>query len=410
MKAMEASYVISFSLPTEGTSAESVLTLMTGSARIFFCISHTQVFEGCPNRRGPRRCLRTFAENVLMAAVCHDSFDLLRYLIEEIVRISPSDGTDEEAGSAFRVDDEIISKCADAFRRRGLFGDQFRVTQYFGETILHQASRSDNVVWIRVLLEAVWPLNTIGFRRYLEFKSKTDVTPLMTAVAAFRVRQAELLIARGASLSSITRLSNSMYPKSFEDRKSIIKQLKQKAIETSDCDSLYRMHDMLVQALEKADIRATNRAKALCLAGQSDSQATKSMRKGVRISSANSKKKAGSAGRACPMPDGPKADESNQSLVGETSQAGASDASDTEVVPTVSCDSFSTSASQRCASSLKTDCIDRSLCVICLDAEKAVAIVPCGHVVLCWLCASMQQLRSCPVCRQKKESIIRVYI
>ncbi|KAK3234561.1 hypothetical protein CYMTET_55112 [Cymbomonas tetramitiformis] len=409
MKPTDVSYVIGFFLSAEGTTVESVLTLLEGSARVFYSTAHTQVYEVLSSRRGPRRCLRTFAENVLTAAVCHDSVDVLRYMVEEIMQVASSDRIDKENRSSFRDDDEIIAHCTDAFRQRGLFGDEFRVKECSGETILHQASRSENIVWIRVLLESVWPLNSNGFRRYLEFKSKTDQTPLITAVAAFRVEQAELLIARGASLSSITRLSNLIQLKCTTDRKNVIRNLKATAVGTSGYDTLNRMHRMLVQTLEKADQQAANQASALCRAAQSDSCAAKSRSKGRGVVPANSEDNPDGAGLACAMPDERQGANSRDPLTGATLQACVLDVPSAEGDLTVSCTPFST-ATVQCSSSLGTDLNDHKLCVICLDAEKDVAFIPCGHVVLCWGCASVQDLQSCPVCRQKKESIIRVYI
>jgi len=41
--------------------------------------------------------------------------------------------------------------------------------------------------------------------------------------------------------------------------------------------------------------------------------------------------------------------------------------------------------------------IDSILCVICLDAPRAVAFVPCGHMCCCPSCASSMDV--CPLCR-----------
>lgn len=47
------------------------------------------------------------------------------------------------------------------------------------------------------------------------------------------------------------------------------------------------------------------------------------------------------------------------------------------------------------------------LCVVCLDNTKQYAIVPCGHLCVCHDCS--QHLVLCPICRIKKEDILRIY-
>ncbi|XP_011406381.1 PREDICTED: putative inhibitor of apoptosis [Amphimedon queenslandica] len=47
------------------------------------------------------------------------------------------------------------------------------------------------------------------------------------------------------------------------------------------------------------------------------------------------------------------------------------------------------------------------LCVVCLDNTKQYAIVPCGHLCVCHDCS--QHLLLCPICRIKKEDILRIY-
>ena len=46
---------------------------------------------------------------------------------------------------------------------------------------------------------------------------------------------------------------------------------------------------------------------------------------------------------------------------------------------------------------------DDGSCIICLDADRTAALVPCGHALLCGPCAD-KVLRSaapaCPVCRE----------
>lgn len=41
-------------------------------------------------------------------------------------------------------------------------------------------------------------------------------------------------------------------------------------------------------------------------------------------------------------------------------------------------------------------------CVVCLDAPRTVALLPCGHLALCAGCAKKEEARRrCPVCRKK---------
>ena len=47
-------------------------------------------------------------------------------------------------------------------------------------------------------------------------------------------------------------------------------------------------------------------------------------------------------------------------------------------------------------------------CVICLDAKKSRACIPCGHVCVCERCAV--PLTSCPVCRQPCSDFMRIYL
>jgi len=51
---------------------------------------------------------------------------------------------------------------------------------------------------------------------------------------------------------------------------------------------------------------------------------------------------------------------------------------------------------------------DQGQCVICLSEVASHVVIPCGHQALCKACA-MQDLESCPVCRQPVHAVIRVY-
>lgn len=50
---------------------------------------------------------------------------------------------------------------------------------------------------------------------------------------------------------------------------------------------------------------------------------------------------------------------------------------------------------------------DRLVCKICYSHELNTAFVPCGHT-MCNLCSL--KFQKCPICREKVEKIIRIYI
>ncbi|CAF3347240.1 unnamed protein product [Rotaria sp. Silwood1] len=91
----------------------------------------------------------------------------------------------------------------------------------------------------------------------------------------------------------------------------------------------------------------------------------------------------------------------------------------------LSCQSFTDSISNSTTSSYEHD-IERSsqtatendqnrsinaaicnLCVLCLTEEKRLACIPCGHMATCVACG--RSLRSCPICRRKIKTFIRIY-
>ena len=49
-----------------------------------------------------------------------------------------------------------------------------------------------------------------------------------------------------------------------------------------------------------------------------------------------------------------------------------------------------------------------SICKICLNNERDVTIVPCGHFVCCHSCCS--SLRQCPICRTTISSILKTHM
>lgn len=46
-------------------------------------------------------------------------------------------------------------------------------------------------------------------------------------------------------------------------------------------------------------------------------------------------------------------------------------------------------------------------CMICREAERTSALVPCGHNIACHACASEQRI--CPICRAPVESVLRIF-
>ena len=55
---------------------------------------------------------------------------------------------------------------------------------------------------------------------------------------------------------------------------------------------------------------------------------------------------------------------------------------------------------------------DENLCSICLDNKKTHAFVPCGHVCVCEDCSKKINIKkdNCLICREKIESIIKIYL
>lgn len=54
---------------------------------------------------------------------------------------------------------------------------------------------------------------------------------------------------------------------------------------------------------------------------------------------------------------------------------------------------------------------EHSTCVICMDAEPNVVLIPCGHMCMCSDCAlvARQQHENCPLCRSRVRLSSRVY-
>ena len=52
---------------------------------------------------------------------------------------------------------------------------------------------------------------------------------------------------------------------------------------------------------------------------------------------------------------------------------------------------------------------DSSLCVVCVDAVRTHAVVPCGHKCFCEDCASSSHYLHCPLCRGGVKELMRVW-
>jgi hypothetical protein len=50
-------------------------------------------------------------------------------------------------------------------------------------------------------------------------------------------------------------------------------------------------------------------------------------------------------------------------------------------------------------------------CVVCLEAQCAVALIPCRHFVMCAACtAGLPQPRRCPVCREPATDVMPLFM
>uniref|UniRef100_A0A8C4QH26 RING-type E3 ubiquitin transferase n=1 Tax=Eptatretus burgeri TaxID=7764 RepID=A0A8C4QH26_EPTBU len=53
---------------------------------------------------------------------------------------------------------------------------------------------------------------------------------------------------------------------------------------------------------------------------------------------------------------------------------------------------------------------DERMCKVCMDQEVSVVFIPCGHLVVCFDCASSPSLRKCPICRSLVRGTLRTYM
>eukprot|EP00415_Alexandrium_ostenfeldii_P000129 UN0129 len=56
-------------------------------------------------------------------------------------------------------------------------------------------------------------------------------------------------------------------------------------------------------------------------------------------------------------------------------------------------------------------CLQKKVCLVCLDGERVAVCQPCGHLCFCALCASdgtLDFVTDCPVCRKRISSTTRI--
>ncbi|CAF1261960.1 unnamed protein product [Adineta steineri] len=96
----------------------------------------------------------------------------------------------------------------------------------------------------------------------------------------------------------------------------------------------------------------------------------------------------------------PKMRTPEQTLATTQSMTNFTDADMTTSSPSSTNESISTQSSVNSTSS--------NPCSVCLTEETRLACIPCGHLATCVPCG--HSLRSCPICRRKIESFVRIYI
>ena len=52
----------------------------------------------------------------------------------------------------------------------------------------------------------------------------------------------------------------------------------------------------------------------------------------------------------------------------------------------------------------------RNKCVVCLDNDPTMALLPCGHRCVCMSCGTIDILPKCPMCREDVQEIRRIYL
>jgi hypothetical protein len=53
---------------------------------------------------------------------------------------------------------------------------------------------------------------------------------------------------------------------------------------------------------------------------------------------------------------------------------------------------------------------DSTICVICMDNEREIALTPCGHRCLCPGCAERLEKPRCPICQAEVVSKIKIFL
>jgi hypothetical protein len=52
---------------------------------------------------------------------------------------------------------------------------------------------------------------------------------------------------------------------------------------------------------------------------------------------------------------------------------------------------------------------DDDSCVVCMCAKREVALVPCGHFILCFSCCHKLSTKKCPVCNAAFKEAIKIF-
>jgi len=53
--------------------------------------------------------------------------------------------------------------------------------------------------------------------------------------------------------------------------------------------------------------------------------------------------------------------------------------------------------------------VENNECVICFNAKKTHALIPCGHKCVCETCAAESSLTLCPLCKQSYNMVVRIF-
>ncbi|RYG94958.1 hypothetical protein EON65_56680 [archaeon] len=50
------------------------------------------------------------------------------------------------------------------------------------------------------------------------------------------------------------------------------------------------------------------------------------------------------------------------------------------------------------------------LCTICMEDDRTVLLMPCRHLCLCSKCSEQSMLQLCPICRNRIQEKVTVFI